>query len=143
MKALDLDLSRVPAPRRQKLEARISQLQLAEEREECEEQLLTFLERSWPHFDNSPFQSCWATDAMCDHLEAVTLGHIKRLLINVPPRCGKTNLCSIVHPAWTWARRKKTYLSGAQVKFLCASYGHSLSLDASNKSRRLISSPGS
>lgn len=135
-----LDLSKIPAGRRKKLESQISQLKIAEEREQCEAQLLTFLEKSWPHVDNSEFQSCWAIEAMCDHLEAVTFGHIKRLLINVPPRCGKTTLCSIVHPAWTWARREKSYLSGAQVKFLCASYSHTLSLDASNKSRRLLTS---
>ena len=141
MSSPDLDLSKIPAARRRKLESRISQLQLAEEREQCEESLLTFLEHAWPYVDNSEFQSCWAFEAMCDHLEAVTLGHIKRLLINVPPRCGKTTLCSIIHPAWTWARRHKTYLSGPQVKFLCASYSHALSLDSSNKSRRLIASP--
>lgn len=137
----NLDITKVPAPRRRKLEKKLSAIRIAEEREECEADLLTFLEKSWPHVDNSEFQSCWAIEAMCDHLEAVTLGHIKRLLINVPPRCGKTTLCSIVHPAWTWTRRNKSYLSGAQVKFLCASYSHTLSLDASNRSRRLLASP--
>lgn len=136
-----LDLEKIPKAQRKKLEAHISQIRLAEEREECEDRLLTFLERAWPYFDNSPFQSCWATEAMCDHLEAVTFGHIKRLLINVSPRCGKTNLCSIAFPAWTWTRQHRSYLSGPQVKFLCASYGHTLSLDASNKARRLITSP--
>ncbi len=134
-------LNPVPKARIEQAESITADLLVAREREDCEEHLLTFLEHSWPYVDNSEFQSCWAIEAMCDHLEAVTLGHIKRLLINVPPRCGKTILCSIMHPAWTWARRSKSYLSGSQVKFLCASYSHTLSLDASNKSRRLLMSP--
>lgn len=109
-------------------------------REECEETLFEFLRDSWMYVDSGEFSSCWAIEAMCDHLEAVTLGHIPRLLINIPPRCTKTTLCSIVFPAWTWARSKIAYWSGPQVRFLCASYGHTLSLDSSNKSRRLLNS---
>lgn len=112
-----------------------------EQRELCEESLSAFLQNAWPFIESSEYQTCWAVDAMCDHLEAVTLGHIPRLLINVPPRCTKTTLCSIVFPAWTWARSEINYLSGPQVQFLCASYGHTLSLDSSNKSRRLLYSP--
>ncbi len=134
-------LKTLPQSRRKILEDLTAAKGIAKERENCEDQLWTFLAKAWPYVDNSEFQSCWAIEAMCDHLEAVSLGHIKRLLINVPPRCGKTTLCSIVYPAWTWARRNKSYLSGSQVKFLCASYTHSLSLDASNKSRRLLLSP--
>src|SRR5215472_13990856 len=136
-----VDLSRAPETLRKKIESLQSDLLDAEERELCEDQLMEFLKCAWPYVDSSEFQSCWAIEAMCDHLEAVTMGHIRRLLINVPPRCGKTTLASIVHPVWTWTRSTKSYLSGPQVKFLCASYSHTLSLDASNRSRRLLSSP--
>lgn len=77
----------------------------------------------------------------CDHLEALAYGHIPRLLINCPPRCSKTSLVSIAFPAWVWAQIDISYLSGPQVEFLCASYGHTLALDSSNKCRRLIASP--
>lgn len=141
LKALSkADLSKLPPKARRKIEDELRAIEIAEERETCEDQLLYFLEKAWPYIDNSEFISCWAIEAMCDHLEAVTLGHIKRLLINIPPRCCKTTLCSVVFPAWTWARRKRSYLSGPQVKFLCASYGHGLSLMASNQSRRLLQS---
>lgn len=136
-----IDLSTLSPKARRALEKELKDIEIAEERELCEDQLLYFLEKAWPYVDGSPFMPCWAIDAMVDHLEAVTLGHIKRLLINIPPRCGKTTLASVVFPAWTWARRKKSYLSGPQVKFLCASYGHQLSLQASNQSRRLLESP--
>ena len=123
------------------LQKKIALYSVIEAKERYEASLLEFMQGAWPSLDNSPFQSCWAIDAMCDHMEAVTLGHIPRLLINVPPRCTKTTLCSVVYPAWTWARSDISFLSGPQVRFLCASYGHALSLDSSNKSRRLLTSP--
>lgn len=112
-----------------------------EEREACESSLSEFLACAWPYIDSSSFQSCYAIDAMADHLEAVVSGDILRLLINVPPRCSKTSLVGIAFPAWVWAQTEISYLSGPQVEFLCASYGYTLSLDSSNKCRRLINSP--
>src|ERR1700674_2485209 len=86
------------------LRGKLSLYAKLEQRELCEENLLEFLQTAWPYIDPAQYQPCWAIEAMCDHLEAVTLGHISRLLINVPPRCSKTTLCSIVYPAWIWAR---------------------------------------
>lgn len=123
------------------LREKIARYSVLEEKERCESSLRDFVEAAWPQIDSSPYQSCWAVDSVCDHLEAVTLGHIPRLLINVPPRCAKTTICSIMFTAWTWARSDISYLSGPQVQFLCASYSHQLSLDSSNKCRRLITSP--
>lgn len=112
-----------------------------EERERCEESLLDFVKTSWPSVDSSEFQPSWALDAMCDHLEATTLGQIPRLLINIPPRCSKTTVASICWPAWVWARTIKTFWSGPKVKFLCGSYNAPLALGSANKMRRLILSP--
>lgn len=123
------------------LQQKIARYSVLEEKERCENSLFDFLQSAWPYIDAAPFQSCFAVEAMCDHLENVAFGNIKRLLINVPPRCAKTLLCSVVFPAWVWARSNISYLSGPQVKFLCASYSHQLSLDSSTKSRRLFSSP--
>lgn len=134
-------MAEVSAERLAAFKAKLERYSLLETRERYEGNLSEFFQAAWPILDNTPFQPGWAIDAMCDHLEAVVLGHIKRLLINIPPRAGKTSLCSIAFPAWVWARSEVSYLSGPQVKFLCASYGHSLSLDSSNKSRRLLFSP--
>src|SRR6202521_1261454 len=41
-------------------------------------------------------------DAIIDHLEGVSHGHIRRLLINVPPRHMKSLLVSVFWPAWEW-----------------------------------------
>jgi len=131
----------IPAERLAALQAMVAEYSIAEERERCEDNLLEFVQGAWSSIDSGEFVSSWTLGAMCDHLEALTLGHIPRLLINVPPRCSKTSLVSIIYPAWTWARSEISFLSGPQVRFLCASYNHSLSLDSSNKSRRLLFSP--
>jgi hypothetical protein len=86
--------------------------------------LIDFVEAAWSSVDGSEYKPSWAIDALCQHLQAVTDGHIPRLLINFPPRCGKTLITSVCWVAWTWARRERTYRSGPGVRFLCASYGH-------------------
>jgi hypothetical protein len=71
----------------------------------------------------------------------VTDGRISKLLINFPPRCGKTIITSVCWIAWTWARRERTFRSGPQVRFLTGSYSHTLALGNANVTRRLILSP--
>jgi hypothetical protein len=79
---------------------------------------VAFIEAAWPHVDPSPYQSNWAIDGLAQHLEAVANGEIKRLLVNYPPRAGKTSVASIMFPAWIWAQRQRAYLKGPQVKIL-------------------------
>src|SRR5262249_12018745 len=50
-------------------------------------------------------------------------------------------IASICYPAWTWAQSGISFLRGPQVRFLCGSYNHELSLTNSNLTRRLILSP--
>ena len=126
-----------------RLKAKIDKLAILEQRENCQESLRTFVETSWPHIDASPFMANWAVDSICDHLEALMMGQIPRLLINVPPRCSKTTIVSIMFPAWVWMRYRKDLispLSGPQVRFLCASYSDKLTLLSSNSFRRLVDS---
>lgn len=116
-------------------------LRLLEETTQLEESLTDFVRGAWSSVDATEYQDSWAIDALCEHLTAVTLGHIPRLLINFPPRCGKSKVASIIWPAWTWAQTERTYLSGPNVEFLCGSYNHGLALENSNQTRRLILSP--
>jgi hypothetical protein len=118
-----------------------AKLPLAEEWEELEGSLIDFVEAAWPSLDPSAFQASWAIEAICEHLQAVTEGQIRKLLVNVPPRCGKTLVTSVCFPAWTWARAERSYLSGPQVRFLCGSYNDDLSLQNSTKHRQLLLSP--
>ena len=111
------------------------------ERVECETSLYEFVKRAWKYVDPSPFLPGWPLEAMCEHLEAVVDGDIRKLLINIPPRCGKSSIVSVCFPAWVWTQRQLSATSGPQVPLLHASYAMSLAMRDSVKTRRLIESP--
>src|SRR5437868_5016702 len=50
----------------------------------------------------------WHIDAICEHLEAVTNGDIRNLIINIPPRHMKSLLVSVFWPTWVWTRQPAT-----------------------------------
>jgi predicted phage terminase large subunit-like protein len=111
------------------------------DRTECEDSLYEFLKQSWKFMDGSPFTDGWHIGAIAEHLEAIVDGQIKRLMIHMPPRHGKSLLLSVAFPAWVWAQEHLSHTSGAGVPFLFASYADKLSLRDSVKCRRLIESP--
>jgi hypothetical protein len=80
-------------------------------------------------------------ELIAEHLEAVTRGEIRKLLISVPPRCSKTSLVNVCWPAWIWAQPEIGPLSGPQVRFMCLSYGQTLSIDIATTARRLVMGP--
>jgi hypothetical protein len=96
--------------------------------------LAEFVRQSWPLIEpNTPLRWNWHLDAVCEHLEAVGLGEILRLLINISPRSGKSILVSILFPAWLWVRYPASRL-------VFASYSAALSIDLSVKRRSVIQS---
>ena len=108
---------------------------------DSEDSLYFFLQKAWRYIDSSPFTVGWPIEAVAEHLQAVADGDIRRLIINIPPRCSKSSLTSVAFPAWVWAQPWNTPTSGPGVQFLHASYAQSLSLRDSVKCRRLIESP--
>lgn len=111
------------------------------DRTEFEDSLYMFLRAAWRQIDPAPWTDGWPIEAIAEHLQAVVDGDIKRLVINIPPRMGKSSICSVALPAWTWAQREDSPTSGPGVPFLHASYSHSLSLRDSRRCRALIESP--
>lgn len=105
---------------------------------ECElatRSLAEFVRQAWPIVEPStPFVSGWHINAIIKHLEAVTHGQIRNLLINVPPRHMKSLLVSVFWPAWEW-------IKWPERRWLYSSYGAQLSIRDSVKCRRLIESP--
>lgn len=73
-------------------------------------------------------------DAIAEHLEAVTNGHIRNLLINVPPRHMKSLAVSVFWPTWEW-------IAHPERRWIYSAYALSLSIRDSLKCRRLIDSP--
>jgi predicted phage terminase large subunit-like protein len=116
--------------------------QLADlDRADQEDSLYLFLKAAWKYIDPAQWRDSWAVEAICEHLQAVVDGEIKRLIINCPPRIGKSNSVSVAFPAWTWAQSTNSPTCGPGVPFLYASYADKLSLRDSVKCRRLIESP--
>jgi predicted phage terminase large subunit-like protein len=103
-------------------------------KEQCERSLKEFLVEFWPKIDPAPFIDGWHIDALCLHLEAVTRGDIRNLLITIPPRHMKSISVSVAWPAWSW-------IEDAGMQFLFSSYAQNLSTRDAVKSRRVIQSP--
>jgi len=65
--------------------------------------LIAFVRYFWSVLEpETPFVDGWPLWAMCEHLEAVTRGEIKRLLVNVPPGFMKSMLTDVFWPAFEW-----------------------------------------
>ncbi len=64
-------------------------------------------------------------------LQRVATGEVKRLLIAIPPRHGKSLLSSVVLPAWIHGRDPTR-------KIICASYGEPLSKDFAGRYRDFV-----
>lgn len=96
--------------------------------------LKEFVTQAWPVIEpGTPLVWGWVLDAMCEHLEAVTSGDIKRLVINVPPGTMKSKLTSVLWPAWSWLNRP-------HYKFLSSSYALSLAERNNVECRRILQS---
>jgi predicted phage terminase large subunit-like protein len=104
--------------------------------ERCRRRLSTFVREAWPIVEPAtPFVHGWHIDVLCEHLQAVSNGDIRRLIINVPPRTMKSLTTAVFWPCWEW-------LGSAHIRWLFASYAADLSTRDSVKCRRLIESRG-
>jgi predicted phage terminase large subunit-like protein len=112
---------------------------LLEEQVEAELARRTFFEffrnYAWPVLQpGTEYVDNWHVHAICEHLEAVTLGQIKRLLINLPFRLLKSTLISQSWPAWEW-------ISKPHLQYLTASYAMDVATRDAVDCRRIIESP--
>ena len=56
----------------------------------AEKSLSQFVRQAWHVLEPATdFVHGWHIDVICEHLEAVTNGQIKNLIINIPPGCMK------------------------------------------------------
>jgi len=93
--------------------------------------LVDFVTLTWCGVEVKPYIHGTIVEAICDHLEAVINGDIRKLIITVPPRHMKSLLTSVFLPAWAW-------IDYPELQFLFASYTHSLSIRDSVRCRRLM-----
>lgn len=95
--------------------------------------LSDFTAMCWREVENRPYEPNWHMDAICDHLQAVSSGEIRNIIINIPPRHTKSLLCNVFWPSWDW-------IGNSWRSFLFASYGIRLSLRDNRKAKRLVES---
>jgi len=109
-------------------------IQAARDRMKKPGSLVHLLRMVWHIIEpTTPYLHNWHVDVVCDHLEKLYSGEIKDLLINIPPGCMKSTLCSVVFPIWCWIQ-EPGYRS------LCASYDSGNALRDAQKMIDVVSS---
>lgn len=96
---------------------------------------LDFTTKFFLEKEGQPFSLAGFHKVICDVLDQVFLGDIKRLIINIPPGYGKTELAVINFIARGFAINPRS-------RFIHASYAEPLALDNSTKVKDVISLPG-
>ena len=102
-------------------------------KENCEKSLLFFTRYIFKENSGTRFEVAKFHIALANTLEKVNKGDIKRLIINIPPRYGKTELAVKMYISWTLANNPKA-------RFIHLSYSDALALDNSSLTREYIQS---
>lgn len=107
---------------------------LEEIRQEKGRRLIDFVGYMWPAIEPSrSFISGWVVEAICEHLEAVTAGQIRRLLINVPPGFTKSTLVDVMWPAWEWGP-----CNMPSTRYICSSYSEHLTVRDNMRCKNVV-----
>ena len=89
---------------------------------------------AWPVLmPATKFVDNWHIHAICEHLEAIKNGQIKKLIINMPFRALKSTLVSQAFPAWEW-------IHTPSLEYLTASYAKDVATRDAVNSRHIIES---
>jgi predicted phage terminase large subunit-like protein len=86
-----------------------------------------FVKMAWPWVESNPLIWGWHLDAVCAHLEAVSRGQIRDLVISQPPGTSKSLLAATLWDAWDWINRPT-------LRTIAASYAQELT----EKNARLL-----
>lgn len=76
----------------------------------------------------------WHMDAICHYLELCRLGEIRRLIITLPPRSGKSISASVAWPAFALGH-------DPQMRIVCVSYSQDLSTKHARDFRLVVQHP--
>jgi len=103
---------------------------------QAEESLADFAIQAWHVLEpTTELKWGWTLEAICDHLEAVVNGDIKRLVANVPPGSMKSLLTGVFLPAWEWGPRGRP-----SMRYLSTAHKQDLAIRDNMKCRRLVQS---
>ena len=91
-----------------------------------------FVKQSWHLVEPArPLVWNFQIEAVCDHLQAVSEGRIRKIVINIPPGTSKSTLVSVLWPCWEWTFRPF-------LRWMFASYNERLSLRDSVRRRDVV-----
>lgn len=96
-----------------------------------QQDLLLFTRYMFKARTGNKFIVNWHHEAIAEHLQAVKAGEIQNLIINIPPRYGKTELGIINFVPWC-------FLDNQACKFIHLSYSDALVADNSSQIRELV-----
>jgi predicted phage terminase large subunit-like protein len=93
-----------------------------------------FLSEAWKIIHPQvPFVSGWYHELLAEWLMLVRRGACRHLIVNLPPRSGKSSIVSTIFPVWWW-------VSEPSLRAIFYSYRESLAIDFSTDRRTLIQS---
>lgn len=120
-----LDVAANPTPARLELEYELS-----------EASLIDFMRYGWHTLEpGRQFKDGWVNHAICDHLEAVTNGDLRFVILNVPPGSTKSMTTSVFWHAWEWGPKGLPHN-----RFIKTSYAQGLSIRDNMRARDLMKS---
>ncbi len=93
--------------------------------------LIEFVERAWSMVDPAEFRRNWHHDLMCEYLERLYRGEIRKLAIMIPPGTTKSLICQVFFPVWCW-------IQDPSESFIYATYEATLCHKFARKMRRLV-----
>lgn len=101
----------------------------------AERHLHHYARQAWRFVESQPFVETRSFRAVCEHLEAVTRGEIRKLLINIPPRLSKSLTTCVFWPSWEWGPANLP-----QYRWIFGSYAHKLAIRDNVRARNIIQS---
>lgn len=97
-----------------------------------------------------PYIPNWHIDAMAEHLQAVTEGQIKKLIIAIAPRHAKSLVTCVFWPSWSWTVTRGTLVKpktdrreltqGSHVRWVFGAFKEGLATRDAHYSRQLMDS---
>src|SRR5215475_929481 len=118
------------------LKAMLDEIELRQERKRQAQPggLIPFVRYFWQVIEpETKLVEGWLLDAIAEHLEAVTLGKVTRLLINVPPGSMKSLMVNVFWPAWEWGA-----MGMAHLRYVSFSYSSGLTERDNLKFKKLV-----
>lgn len=104
------------------------------DRRAAERSLMAFTRQAFPVIEPGiEFVDNWHLHVIAEHLEAVSSGDLRNVVINIPPGCMKSIMTSVAWPAWEWTH-------DPTLRVLGASYGADLAIRDAMKTRDIVMS---